>query len=156
MIRKCSFFTKTEEETLTLGRLLGSLLPKGAFLILKGDLGCGKTVLTRGVASALGISEEEVSSPSFNVVHDYGSLVHIDFYRLSSPEEVYDLGFEEILEDERVKVAEWGELVRDFVENPITVECREVEGGREFTLYDPTGKICQQLTKLWREHVKDS
>jgi len=156
LTESCSFVTKSPEETLLLGKLLGSLLPKGSFLILKGDLGCGKTVLTKGIALSLGVPEDEVSSPSFNIVHDYGSLVHMDFYRLSSPEELYDLGFEDILSDERVKVAEWGDLAGGIVESPIVVECKEVEGGREFIIYDPTGKICQQLNKLWREHVKDS
>ncbi len=156
MSERCSFLTRNEEETLLLGELLGSLLPKGSFLILKGDLGCGKTVLAKGIASALGVDKNEVSSPSFNIVHDYGRVVHIDLYRLSSPEELYDLGFEELLEDDRIKLVEWGELAGDLIESPIVVECREVKSGREFTLFDPEGKICRQLIKLWREHVKDS
>jgi len=153
---KCSFKTRNEEQTLLLGELLSKVLPKGSFLILKGDLGCGKTLLTRGIARGLGIQEEEISSPSFNIVHEYENLVHMDFYRLSSPEEIEDLGFSDLLEDDRIKVAEWGERALELVENPIIVECREAEGGREFIISDPTCKICKQLNTLWREHVKDS
>jgi tRNA threonylcarbamoyladenosine biosynthesis protein TsaE len=153
---RCSFKVRSEEETLLLGELLSKVLPKGSFLLLKGDLGCGKTVLTRGIARGLGIPEDEVSSPSFNIVHEYENLVHMDFYRLSSPEELEDLGFSDLLEDDRIKVAEWGERVMELLENPVIVECREVEGGREFVISEPTGKICKQLTQLWREHVKDS
>ncbi|WP_457679081.1 tRNA (adenosine(37)-N6)-threonylcarbamoyltransferase complex ATPase subunit type 1 TsaE [Thermovibrio sp.] len=153
---KCTFKTKSERETLLLGELLSKLLPKGTFVVLKGNLGCGKTVLTKGIARGLGVREEEVSSPSFNIVHEHENLIHVDFYRLNSLEEVYDLGFDEILEDERVKVAEWGELVVELLKEPIVIECREFNGEREFTVYDPKGKICQQLTNLWREHVKNS
>ena len=156
MISRCSFKVRSEEETLLLGELLSKVLPKGSFLLLKGDLGCGKTVLTRGIARGLGIPEDEVSSPSFNIVHEYENLVHMDFYRLSSPEELEDLGFSDLLEDDRIKVAEWGERAMELLENPVIVECREIEGGREFVISEPTGKICKQLTRLWREHVKDS
>jgi tRNA threonylcarbamoyladenosine biosynthesis protein TsaE len=153
---RCSFKVKSEEETLLLGELLARILPRGSFLVLKGDLGCGKTVLTRGIARGLGIPEDEVSSPSFNIVHEYENLVHMDFYRLSSPEELEDLGFSDFLEDERIKVAEWGERAVELLENPVVVECREAGGGREFVISEPTGKICKQLIQLWREHVKDS
>ena len=155
MSEKCSFYTRSEEESFFLGELLGSLLPRGAFVVLKGELGCGKTVLAKGIASSLGISKEELSSPSFNIVHEYDNLVHFDFYRLSSPEELWELGFDELLSDDRVKVAEWGELALELLDFPIVVECKEKGEGREFTLYDPTGKICSQLKKLWRERCQE-
>jgi len=152
--KECVFKTEKEEETKALGELLGRLLPKGALLILKGDLGCGKTVLTKGIAKAFSVPEEEISSPSFNIVHEYSSLVHIDLYRLSSLEEVYDLGFEELLYDDRVKVIEWGEIARELLENPIVVECSEEGNFRLFKISDPEGKICSKLKELWRERCQ--
>ncbi|WP_456454677.1 tRNA (adenosine(37)-N6)-threonylcarbamoyltransferase complex ATPase subunit type 1 TsaE [Thermovibrio sp.] len=155
MSKECVFKTKKEEETKVLGELLGRLLPKGAPLVLKGDLGCGKTVLTKGIARAFSVPEEEISSPSFNIVHEYPSLVHIDLYRLSSLEEVYDLGFEELLTDERVKVIEWGEIVGELLDKPIVVECREEGSFRLFKISDPEGKICSKLKELWRERCQE-
>ncbi len=154
MIKRCTFKTKSEGETKELGELLGKLLPEGALLVLKGDLGCGKTVLTKGIARAFSVPEEDVSSPSFNIVHEYPSFVHIDLYRLSCSEEVYDLGLEELLSDERVKVIEWGEIAGELLENPIVVECKDKGGERLFKIYDPEGKICGKLKELWRERCQ--
>jgi tRNA threonylcarbamoyladenosine biosynthesis protein TsaE len=150
-LTKCSFNLKTEEETKRLGRLLAKLLPEGAVLLLKGDLGCGKTVLTKGIASGLGIPEEEVSSPSFTVIHEYPRLVHGDLYRVGEELELELLGLDEILEDDRVKVFEWGEPLLRVIRPTLIVECKEVQGVRQFTIHDFTGKICQQLTRLWEE-----
>ena len=95
-------FSLSEEETVDLGRGLGRALKGGELLLLQGDLGYGKTVFARGVAMALGILPEEVSSPSFTLVHEYKGgrvpLFHLDLYRLETPEEeVGALGIEEIL-----------------------------------------------------------
>jgi len=137
--------TRSEEETVRLGRLIASHLPPGSFLLLSGELGCGKTVLVRGVAEALGIPPDEISSPSFNIVHEYDNLVHVDLYRLEALEQLEDLGFEDFLTDERIKVVEWGKPLKEIVENFVEVECRDRGGEREFTICDPKGKICRLL-----------
>jgi tRNA threonylcarbamoyladenosine biosynthesis protein TsaE len=105
--------TTSPEETRTLGAALAPLLLPGDVISLSGDLGAGKTVFVQGVASALGV-EGRVTSPSFTIVHDYSGryrIVHIDVYRLSSFQEVLDLGFEELLDPEAVMLVEWGEAV---------------------------------------------
>ena len=119
-------FSLSEEETLDLGRGLGRALKGGELLLLQGDLGYGKTVFARGVAASLGIPPEEVSSPSFTLVHEYKGgrvpLFHLDLYRLDSPdEEVGALGIEEILAAGGVVLVEWGEKLPAFLRRGATI-----------------------------------
>jgi len=119
-------FSLSEEETVDLGRGVGRALKGGELLLLSGDLGYGKTVFTRGVATALGVLPEEVSSPSFTLVHEYRGgrvpLFHIDLYRLDAPdEEVGTLGIEEIREAGGVVLVEWGEKLPPFLKRGATI-----------------------------------
>ena len=119
-------FSLSEEETFDLGRNLGRALKGGELLLLQGDLGYGKTVFARGVAAALGIPPEEVSSPSFTLVHEYKGgrvpLFHLDLYRLDTPEEeVGALGIEEILAAGGVVLVEWGEKLPAFLRRGATI-----------------------------------
>ena len=139
-------FSLSEEETMDLGRGLGRALKGGELLLLQGDLGYGKTVFTRGVAAALGIIAEEVSSPSFTLVHEYKGgrvpLFHIDLYRLEAPEEeVGALGIEEILAAGGVVLVEWGEKLPPFLRRgATTIRFHDVgEGSRRIEiLAEPT------------------
>ena len=91
--------TFSENETEKLGKKIGRLAWPGMIILLKGDLGTGKTVLTRGLARGLGI-EEPITSPTYTLLHQYHGrlpLYHFDIYRLTDPEEMYDLGYEEFL-----------------------------------------------------------
>ncbi|SMP18734.1 tRNA threonylcarbamoyladenosine biosynthesis protein TsaE [Desulfurobacterium pacificum] len=148
-MNRCEFLCRTVEDTRNLGRLLGKVSFPGLVVILKGDLGCGKTEFVRGMAVAMGISENEISSPSFNVVHEYDNFVHMDLYRVKGNFE--DIGIEEILEDERIKAIEWGEPVLEELEGLpfVVVSCRESEEGRIFEIEDYTGKVCDKLKKLY-------
>lgn len=104
--------SRSEAETLTLGRELGRELAPDGVLLLSGDLGAGKTVLARGIGEALGIAAREVQSPTFTLIREHrgsgGRLVHVDLYRLA-PEETGALGLEELLAGPGVKVIEWAE-----------------------------------------------
>jgi tRNA threonylcarbamoyladenosine biosynthesis protein TsaE len=106
------WITRTEAETLALGRELGRELAPDGVLLLSGDLGAGKTVLARGIGEALGIGAREVQSPTFTLIREHrgsgGRLVHVDLYRLA-PEETVALGLEELLAGPGVKVIEWAE-----------------------------------------------
>jgi tRNA threonylcarbamoyladenosine biosynthesis protein TsaE len=119
-------FSLSEEETVDLGRGFGRALKGGELLLLEGDLGYGKTVFARGVATALGILPEEVSSPSFTLVHEYKGgrvpVFHLDLYRLDTPEEdVGALGIEEILAAGGVVLVEWGEKLPPFLRRGATI-----------------------------------
>jgi tRNA threonylcarbamoyladenosine biosynthesis protein TsaE len=134
-------FSLSEDETLDLGRGLGRALKGGELLLLEGDLGYGKTVFARGIALALGIPPEEVSSPSFTLVHEYTGgrvpLFHIDLYRLESPdEEVGSLGIEEILAVGGVVLVEWGEKLPPFLKRgATTIRFHDVgEGSRRIEI----------------------
>jgi tRNA threonylcarbamoyladenosine biosynthesis protein TsaE len=101
--------TFSEEETMAAGRELAERL-RGVVL-LHGDLGAGKTTLTRGIVSGIdGTQADEVSSPTFTLIHDYGAGVfHIDLYRLDSERQIDTLGLEEIFDEARLVLIEWGE-----------------------------------------------
>jgi tRNA threonylcarbamoyladenosine biosynthesis protein TsaE len=106
------FTTRAASETQALARALGALLRAGDVVLLSGDLGAGKTTFTKGVAEALGV-KEPVTSPTFTIVQEYEGSVpisHVDVFRLQRVQELYDLGFEELLEG-RVVLVEWGDLV---------------------------------------------
>ena len=100
---------------MTLGAELAKLLRPARLVLLRGDLGAGKTTLVKGLAEAFGAaSRDDVSSPTFTLVHEYRgaekSLFHIDLYRLESERELATLGLEELmLEEENLLLVEWGE-----------------------------------------------
>ncbi|HVS13941.1 MAG TPA: tRNA (adenosine(37)-N6)-threonylcarbamoyltransferase complex ATPase subunit type 1 TsaE [Thermoanaerobaculia bacterium] len=131
--------TGSEEETLALGSRLAARLRPDRVLLLEGPMGAGKTVLTRGIAGALGIDPREIQSPTFTLVHHHrgaggGELVHLDLYRLS-PEEVAGLGIDEILAGPGVKVVEWAECLPDPPADALRVVARSRRSGRrEFEL----------------------
>jgi tRNA threonylcarbamoyladenosine biosynthesis protein TsaE len=95
-----------------LGAALAAELAPDGVLLLSGELGSGKTVLTRGIARALGIDPRQVLSPTFNLIREHraatGSLLHVDLYRLE-PEEAAGLGLDELFAAPGVKVVEWAE-----------------------------------------------
>jgi tRNA threonylcarbamoyladenosine biosynthesis protein TsaE len=105
--------THSTDETLALAGTVGELLRAGDVVSLVGDLGAGKTVFARGVARALGVTEPVVS-PSFTIVREYDGrmpLVHVDVYRIDTVQELYDLGFEELVRDDAVTLVEWGHMI---------------------------------------------
>ena len=110
------------EQTLTIGRKIGQALKgKSGLIFLTGDLGAGKTKLTQGVVSGLGISAE-VTSPTFALINEYGpeaEAVHMDLYRLDDYEELQEIGFEDYLDGERLILCEWPDLLEDEGFSPI-------------------------------------
>ena len=134
-------FSLSEDETFDLGRGVGRALKGGELLLLQGDLGYGKTVFARGIAAALGVPPEEVSSPSFTLVHEYKGgrvpVFHIDLYRLEAPEdEVGALGIEDIRSAGGVVLVEWGERLPPFLKRgATTVRFHDVgEGSRRIEI----------------------
>ena len=104
------FHTSSEEETIEFGARLAGTLPKKCVVLLIGNLGAGKTTLAKGIAKGLGIEPDEVSSPTFTLIHEYSDrLYHVDLYRLDDPRSVERLGLDELFSRDALVVIEWGE-----------------------------------------------
>jgi len=123
--------TRDAEETRALGARLGRRLAAGDVLCLRGGLGAGKTVLAQGVAAGLGVTEP-VSSPTFNLLQQYAgrlTVYHLDAYRVSSPDELIDLGFPELWQAGGVVLIEWPERIAPLPERRIDVRLEVVREG---------------------------
>lgn len=118
----------SEEDTRNLGHEIADALEPGDVVALIGDLGTGKTALTKYIAEGLGITEE-INSPTFTIVKEYRSgrlpLYHFDVYRLGSGEELLDIGAEEMLEGDGVCVIEWADIVADVLPDDAFAVCLE-------------------------------
>lgn len=107
-----TYRTASEQETIALGERLARELPARGLVLLIGNLGAGKTTLAKGIVSGLGAAAaDDVSSPTFTLIHEYGGgrVYHIDLYRLEEPREVATLGLDELLERDALVLMEWGE-----------------------------------------------
>ena len=120
----------SESETEALGEALGRELRAGDVLALDGDLGAGKTAFTRGLARGLGYPGR-VTSPTFTIVNEYEGgrlpLFHFDLYRLTSPEELFDIGWEDYLERGGICCVEWSQLGGVYLEKARHVVIRRGE-----------------------------
>ncbi len=138
--------TKSPEQTELLGKKLAELLRPGDVIAYYGDLGAGKTAFTRGLAAGLGI-REAVTSPTYTIVNEYLSgrmpLFHFDMYRLSSSDELFDIGWEDYLARGGVCAVEWSENVADALTDAISITIEKdpaqldwrkitIEGGARF------------------------
>jgi len=110
-VKPRTFHTNSADETVGLGERLAAELPAKAVVLLIGNLGAGKTTLAKGIVKGLGAAQpDEVSSPTFTLIHEYSPAVyHIDLYRLDRPAQVATLGLEEIFDRQAVVLIEWGE-----------------------------------------------
>jgi tRNA threonylcarbamoyladenosine biosynthesis protein TsaE len=125
--------TASEEETVALGERLAAALPPGATVLLLGNLGAGKTTLAKGIVKGLGAAEpEEVTSPTFTLVHEYRgaakTVYHVDLYRLEEAREAEALGLEELFDSGSVVLVEWGERFPALLP-PRRVEVRLAHAG---------------------------
>jgi tRNA threonylcarbamoyladenosine biosynthesis protein TsaE len=106
--------THSAEETIAFGRTLTELLAPPKLVLLRGDLGAGKTTLVKGIAAAFeAAAEEDVTSPTFTLVHEYrgprANLYHIDLYRIDTQRELETLGLDDLRSDNSILLIEWGE-----------------------------------------------
>jgi tRNA threonylcarbamoyladenosine biosynthesis protein TsaE len=115
-VRSREFVTHCSEETILRGREIGAQLKPPALVLLSGDLGAGKTTLTKGIASGLGAAQEDdVTSPTFTLVHKYEGptrVYHVDLYRISDAHDLETLGLEDILAEHAVVIVEWPDRLK--------------------------------------------
>ena len=138
--------TYSADETQALGQKLAKLLQPGDVIAYFGDLGAGKTALTRGIAQGLGVTEL-VTSPTYTIVNEYLTgripLFHFDMYRLGSSDELFDIGWEDYLARGGVCAVEWSENVEDALRDAIHITIEKdplepdtrritIEGGSRF------------------------
>lgn len=113
-----TFVSDSQESTIALGRVLGTILQPGDVLVLTGDLGAGKTQLTKGIAAGMGVTDD-VTSPTFTIEMVYEGtsmpLYHFDLYRLDDPDQLEDTGLFDVLGGDGPCVIEWGEQFSDEI-----------------------------------------
>jgi|SRR6185312_3432008 len=111
--------THSAEQTIALGRELAETLSPPKLVLLRGDLGAGKTTLVKGIAAAFHAAEEEdVTSPTFTLIHEYrgpaATLYHIDLYRVDTPRQLETLGLDDLIAENSILLIEWGEKFARF------------------------------------------
>lgn len=131
------FITHSPEETIALGRTLTGLLTPPKIVLLRGDLGAGKTTLVKGIAAGFkAAAEDDVTSPTFTLVHEYRgpgvSLYHIDLYRVDTQRQLETLGLDDLIAENSVLLIEWGEKFLRFArERDVEIALERVgENGR--------------------------
>jgi len=146
--------SKSAEETLEIGRIIGEQLGAGDVLALTGDLGSGKTCLTQGIARGLRVPEEyRITSPTFTLINEYPGrvrLYHMDMYRLTGPEDLADMGYEDYFYGDGVVVIEWAEKITDVLpaEN-LRASLRYInESSREIRMAGGAGKAGRIIAAL--------
>jgi tRNA threonylcarbamoyladenosine biosynthesis protein TsaE len=112
--------THSPEETVAFGRTLAKALLPPKLVLLRGELGAGKTTLVKGIAEGFhAASEDDVTSPTFTLVHEYRgpqvNVYHIDLYRVDTPRELETLGLDDLFAENSVLLIEWGEKFSRFV-----------------------------------------
>jgi tRNA threonylcarbamoyladenosine biosynthesis protein TsaE len=113
------FTTHSAQETIALGRELAAMLTPPKLVLLRGELGAGKTTLIKGIAEGFqAASQEDVTSPTFTLVHEYrgpqANLYHIDLYRVDTQRELETLGLDDLIDEKSVLLIEWGEKFARF------------------------------------------
>jgi len=151
--------SKSVNQTLKIGRLIAKNLTAGDIVCLIGDLGSGKTVLTKGIAQGLGIKKNEVVSPTFVLIHQYKNarlpFYHFDLYRLKSPKDILDLGYQEYFYSQGITVIEWADRLKylkpsEFLKINLQVKN---ENSRLFK-FEAEGKHYKELLRKIHENIR--
>lgn len=153
-------FSKSAKDTLKIGRRIAGNLEKGDILCLFGNLGAGKTVLTKGIASGVGISVDKVISPTFVLIREYSQaripLYHFDLYRMACPADIINLGYEEYLYNDGVTVIEWADKLGELLPKEyLKIELSVKADKQRFIEFIAFGRRYKQLLKDFYEDIRD-
>jgi len=154
-----TLISESAEETQNIGRIIGEGLNSGDVVALTGELGSGKTCITRGIARGLGVPEEyQITSPTFTLINEYPgrvTLYHVDIYRLSGSQDLKDMGYEEYFYGDGITVIEWAEKIKDILpedEERLNIRLRYIdENKREIKISGRTDEIERISRKIERE-----
>ncbi|MHB9036566.1 MAG: tRNA (adenosine(37)-N6)-threonylcarbamoyltransferase complex ATPase subunit type 1 TsaE [Armatimonadota bacterium] len=145
---RVTIHTNSAEETMALGEELGKRLRAGDVLALFGDLGAGKTTLTKGIALGMGLADD-IHSPTFTLIHEHMGptpLYHVDLYRLESEAEVDSLGIEEYIYSDGVTIIEWADRMKSLLPTDrLDIELR-MKGDTDREMIFQTGSPRLQAT----------
>jgi tRNA threonylcarbamoyladenosine biosynthesis protein TsaE len=152
MDRSYIYYSRSSLDTEKLGLSLGRMLKGGEVILLVGELGSGKTVLVKGIARGLDI-KENIVSPTFIIIKNYDMgrlrLNHIDLYRIGSLD---GLGIEEYLDDhEAVTVIEWGEKIKDSIEEYLLIEFEILDDNSRKIIFTPMGDRYRKFIEETRD-----
>jgi len=143
----------TIDETYKIGELLGSLVKSGDIICLIGDLGTGKTHLTKGIAKGLAI-EDHITSPTFTIVNEYTGrlkLNHFDVYRVNDPDEIEAIGFDEYIFSDGVSIIEWANYIKELIPpNNLTITIE-----KNLEISDNLRKIKMEYTDKRYDYIKE-
>lgn len=155
-VNSFSIISESPDDTFSAGRAFGNSLYPGLLILLKGELGMGKTRFTQGIGSAVGY--DRVKSPTFVIMNEYDAEVpflHVDLYRLEDEDEIESLGIEEYLDDGFSAAVEWAERWREHPENRIEVEFLPVPDDAEarMLVFEAFGKREAELLAKIKEKL---
>lgn len=159
----CEFISPSTDYTRRFGHDLGRLLEPGALVLLSGELGAGKTYLSGSIARGVGVGDEvAITSPTYTLMHEYSArsgqrhamLYHFDLYRLSDPDELYELGFDEYLPGSGIALVEWAERYPELYHNALHITLSwESECARHIRCV-ALGNFCSHQPDVWREFAR--
>ena len=156
-MRNISVRSDSVNDTLRLGRVIAKHLRKSDIICLSGDLGSGKTVLTKGIAEGLGIKKNRIVSPTFVLIRQYSGtmrLFHFDFYRLTESKDIAGIGYEEYLYDDGVSVIEWPERLGFLMpEACLKIRLRIQDRSRRSISMSASGARYKQMLKEIHETI---
>lgn len=149
-------YLKNEEMTYKFGKKLGKLLGGNDVVTLNGDLGAGKTTMTKAIAEEIGV-DEPITSPTFTIVQEYEDgrlpLYHFDVYRIADPEEMYYIGFDEYLSKGGIVIIEWAGIINDVLPRErLDIELHYSDDGGRVAILTAYGKRYENIIE---ELIKD-
>ncbi|MDI9494931.1 MAG: tRNA (adenosine(37)-N6)-threonylcarbamoyltransferase complex ATPase subunit type 1 TsaE [Bacillota bacterium] len=138
------------KDTEKLGKIIAGCIDKGTVICLDGELGAGKTALTRFIAREFGV-KENIVSPTFTIIKEYeGKLpfYHMDVYRIDSEDDMYDLGYDEYIYSEGVTVIEWADLIKGILpEERIDIRIKRIDDDKREISIEGKGLIFEKLAR---------
>jgi len=152
-----SFSSASPAETRGLGEALGRVLQEGDFVGLVGELGAGKTELARGIAKGVGIRDEDVTSPTFAIVHQHHGripLTHADLYRLTGPADLDGTGFHELRDGPGATLVEWVDRVPGAAPpDALRIVLEEPAEDRRELVVTASGPRSEHLLERWKDEL---
>ena len=153
-----SLVSASEAQTLKIGITLGRLLEQPALILLKGDLGAGKTVLARGIARGLGVDPQvPITSPTFTLMNHYPArldLYHFDLYRLADPDELIELGFDDYAYGPGVTLVEWPEKLENPALKGLWISLQRLDERQRSIEFVSLGIESSNLLTVFKDHLQ--